>query len=92
MQKNAINSQLFELESSLSELGSSSESYRIIGSIMVKSDKESLKKQLSSSKESLDIRLKSIRGQEEALRKRLSSLQEEVISKSKKQGDENAKG
>jgi len=91
MQKNAINSQLFEIESSLSELEASSESYRIVGSIMVKTDKDSLKKHLSSSKEGLELRLKSIEKQEEALRRRLASLQEEAINKSRQKGDENVK-
>ena len=91
MQKNAINSQIFEIDSSLKEIDSSKESYKIIGSVMVLSDKENLKKELFDSKESLQVRLKTLEKQEDMLKSRLSGLQKEAVEKSKKLGDENVK-
>jgi len=80
-QKQAFQSQLMEVESAMAELETSSTAYKIIGNLMVKKDKESLKKELQQKKDVLDIRLKNIDKQEEKLKERHSALQKEISSK-----------
>ena len=50
-QKQQFQSQLFELENALKELASSPSAYKIIGNIMVMTDKTLLQKELNDKKE-----------------------------------------
>jgi len=83
-QKQNFQSQLVEIEAALEELSSTDEAYKIVGNIMVKSDKEELSKDLSSKKEMLEIRLKAIEKQETQLKEKATKLQEEVLKGMKK--------
>ena len=61
MQKQAFQLELNETESALSEIEKTKdEVFKIIGQIMVKTDKETMKKELENKKELLSLRLKSI--------------------------------
>jgi len=80
---------LVEIDNALEELEKSKgNTYKIIGSIMVASEKESLKKDINSKKEILDLRIKSIEKQENQLREKASNLQSEVLQKIKDKGGE----
>jgi prefoldin beta subunit len=79
MQKQNFQSQLLETESAIEELGKSSKSYKIVGSIMVASDSKSLKDEMAKRKEMLDLRIAAIEKQESQLRERASKLQSEVL-------------
>lgn len=83
-QKQNFQTQLLEIESSLSEISKTKSAYKIIGNIMVSTDVESLKKDLSSKKEMLDIRMKTIQKQEEKLKQRIQDIQKEVMESMKK--------
>jgi prefoldin beta subunit len=83
MQKQQYQAQLVEVESAQKELVSTSVAYKIIGNIMVLSEKDALGKELSEKKEMLDLRLKSIDKQESRLRDKAQSLQKQVLGKMK---------
>lgn len=79
-QRQMIQTQILEIESALKELETSDNSYKIIGNIMVKSNKTDLNKELNSKKEMLEIRVKSIEKQEKLIKEKASALQKEVMA------------
>ncbi len=80
-QRQMIQTQILEIESALKELKTTDNSYKIIGNIMVKTDKVVLDKELNSKKEMLEIRVKSIEKQEKIIKEKASALQKEVMAK-----------
>jgi len=80
-QKQQFQNQLFEVGNALSELDKSPKAYKIVGSIMVQTDKADLKTELSSKKEVLELRMKNIEKQEEQLQQKAKSIQDEVFNK-----------
>jgi len=78
-QRQNFQTQLIEIESALEELDTSSDSYKIIGNVMVKSDKETLKKELIEKKNIIDVRIKSIEKQEDKIKNDAKELREEVM-------------
>ncbi|MBR9699473.1 prefoldin subunit beta [Candidatus Woesearchaeota archaeon] len=83
MQKQQFQGQLIEIESALKELEKSSESYKIVGNVMVKAKKDDVIKDLDEKKSALDMRLKSLEKQEESIKKKAESLRSEVMDKIK---------
>ncbi|MEA3378781.1 MAG: prefoldin subunit beta [Nanoarchaeota archaeon] len=85
MQKQTFQGQLLEAENALKELDKSKGAmFKIVGNIMVSSDKESLKKDLESKKEIYNLRIKSIAKQENSLKEKIKDLQEEILEEMKK--------
>ena len=84
-QKQQFQMQLVEVESALSELESSEKAYKIVGNIMVESEKNELKADLSSKKEMLELRIKTMEKQETQVREKASILQSEILTKMKKE-------
>ncbi|MBW3002694.1 prefoldin subunit beta [Candidatus Woesearchaeota archaeon] len=84
MQKQQFQSQLFEVENALKELKTSKTAYKIVGNIMVLSDKEKLEKDLKQKKEIIDLRITNIDKEEKKLKEKAKKLQEELLSKLKK--------
>ncbi len=76
MQKQQLETQLLEIETALRELVPSSESYIIIGNIMVKKEKETIKKDLEGKQELLTIRKNQIETQEKKLGEKSSQLRQ----------------
>ncbi len=83
IQKQSFQAQLIELDSALEELEKSSEQYKIVGSIMVSSEKEELKKDLKSKKEMLEFRVKALEKQESQLKEAATKLQTELLKELK---------
>jgi len=83
MQKQQFQSQLVEIESALRELEKSKEAYKIVGNIMVNSDKEDLKNDLQKKKEMIELRIKTLEKQENQIKEKASSVQEEVMKELK---------
>ena len=83
MQKQQFQVQLMEVESALKEVSKGKESYKIIGNIMVKSEKEKLEEDLEQKKEMFGLRIKNIEKQEERLKEKAVKLQEEVMKEMK---------
>ena len=84
-QKQNFQAQQLEVESAISQLSGKKTAYRIIGSIMIESDAESMKKELEEKKEKIDIRIKSLDRQEEKVKSKAESLQKDVLEGMKKQ-------
>ena len=84
-QKQQFQMQAVEIESALNELNSSGKAYKIVGSIMVESDKAELKADLQSKKEMIELRIKTMERQEAQVRDKASKLQSEILKKIKKE-------
>lgn len=78
-QKQQFQVQLAEIESALKELETTEEAYKIVGNLMVKGDKDSLKKDLSEKKDIVDLRITTIEKQEKETREKALNLQKEVM-------------
>lgn len=88
MQKQQLQSKIFEFDSALEELANTEESYKIVGNIMVKVDKSSLKKELEEGKENTTIRINALEKQEQALREKAKKIQQEVVEEMKDKKEE----
>ena len=87
VQKQQFQAQLIEIESALKELEQSKEAYKIVGNIMVSSDKDELEKDLKKKKEIVELRIKTLEKQENQIKEKASGVQAEVMEelKEKKQ-------
>lgn len=79
MQKQTFQAQLMEIESALSELDKTDKAYKLIGNVMIASNKDDLKKDLSAKKEILGIRIRNLEKQEDKIKENASKLQSEVL-------------
>ena len=84
-QKQQFQVQLVEVESALNELNNTEKAYKIVGNIMVESDKNELKAELQSKKEMLELRIKTMERQETQVREKASKLQSDILRKIKKE-------
>lgn len=79
-QKQQFQSQMFELDGALKEIDASPQVYKIVGGIMVLTEKEKLKKDLSEKKELVELRISSIEKQEKQFKDKAKTIQEEVLA------------
>jgi len=85
MQKQQFQGQLMEIDNALGELDSGKgEVFRIIGNIMISSNRDDLKKDLKEKKHILELRIKNIEKQEEKIKEEADEIQKEVVSKLEK--------
>jgi prefoldin beta subunit len=84
LQKQQFQAQMMEVESAEKELKVSKEAFKIIGSIMVASDKDKLQKELAEKKEVLKVRIDSIEKQESKIKDKAEAMQKEVLEEMKK--------
>ena len=84
-QKQNVQVQQAEIENALKEVesGESTELYEIIGTVMIKREREGLLKSLKEKNEILELRLSTLEKQIDNLSKSAKSIQDEVISLSK---------
>jgi prefoldin beta subunit len=80
-QKQSFQARKMEIELALSEIEKTNEAYKIIGNIMLLSEKEKLKKELEEEKELINLRIKSIEKQEDSITQKMKNLQDEIIKK-----------
>lgn len=79
-QKQAFQLELNEVESAVSELDNSKgDVFKIVGNIMIKSEKGKLKKDLEEKRDIVGLRVKSIEKQEKALSGRVEELRKVVL-------------
>lgn len=78
-QRQQFQLQQTEIETALSEIENSNTAYKIIGNIMVLSNKDALAKELKERQEMLNIRISTIEKQEEKFRNKIEDLQKEVM-------------
>ena len=84
LQKQTFQSQLIEVESAVEELEKTKgKSYKIVGAVMIESDKADLKKELDSKKEVLSLRVKTLDNQEKQFKDKASALQTDILSQLK---------
>jgi len=80
MQKQAFQMELNETENALSEIKDTKDDvFKMIGQIMIKTNKEGLVKDLKQKKDLLSLRMKSIEGQEKQLANQLEELRKEIM-------------
>ena len=80
MQKQVFQAEVIETNNALDELKKNKDDvFKIIGSIMFKSNKESLQKELEKKIDILDLRLKSIEKQEKELKERVLKQRDELL-------------
>jgi prefoldin beta subunit len=82
-QKQSLQMQLVEIDTALKGLEDAKEAYRILGNVMILSDKASLQEDLKAKKETIELRIKSFGKQEKATRERAESIQKEVLEEMK---------
>ncbi|MBT4174128.1 prefoldin subunit beta [archaeon] len=88
-QKQQLQSQLLEAENATKELETASGTvYKIVGNIMVTSDKDKLKQDLQSQKELVELRLKNIKKQEDSIKEKAETIQAEVLKEFEAKKDE----
>jgi len=80
LQKQAFQMELSETQSALKEIENSGEEvFKIIGQLMIKTDKSKMKQELLNKEKILNLRTKAIEKQESSLTEQLDKLREEMI-------------
>jgi len=88
MRRQQFHMQTIEIENALKELGETKEKpFKLVGSIMVQTDKEILTKELQAKQETLRVRIKSLEQQEEQFKKKAEKLQQDILAQLQKEGD-----
>ncbi|MHA1408977.1 MAG: prefoldin subunit beta [Candidatus Odinarchaeia archaeon] len=88
-QRAQLEIQLKETEYALQEIEKLDEKtplYKSVGTLLIKGDREQIKKELEDAKETLELRVKTLQNQEEQLRKQVQELSVKLQSKLKEQG------
>jgi prefoldin beta subunit len=89
MQKQQIQAELTEIDSALEELKSTTNSFRVIGKIMVATPKEKLVKDLTERKEVVALRLNNFTKQENKVKENFALAQKDALEEiSKEQKNE----
>jgi len=84
MQKQAFQMELTETENALTEIAKSKgDIYKMIGQIMIKTDKNKVESELKRKQELLSLRLKTLEKQESELTGELEDLRKEIMKKIK---------
>lgn len=79
-QKEAMRMHFQEMQESLKELSSAkSDVYKAMGAILIKSDAETLKKELNDEAEMSEVRIKTLEKQEKVIREKLLAVQNKLI-------------
>lgn len=79
LQKQQLLEQLQEYDATVQELKKSETAYKILGKIMVSTDKDQLLRELQEKRESVEIRYRNYATQEERLQQNLAAAQKELI-------------
>ena len=80
LQKQSLQIEISETQLALKEIeNSGDEIFKMVGQLMIKSNKTKVKEELLNKEKFLDIRIKSIEKQENYLTEKLEKLREEII-------------
>jgi prefoldin beta subunit len=84
LQKQNFQIELSENQNALEEMKSSGEEvYKIIGQIMLKTDKKKLDEELINQQKILELRIKTLEKQEQELNNKIDSLRKDIFQDSK---------
>ena len=84
LQSQTFQMELNETESAMEEVSKTGdEVYKIVGQVMVKSNKEGILKELQEMKDILNLKLKAITNQEKILEEKIKKLRKEIESRIK---------
>ncbi len=92
-QKTQVEMILRETERALEELeklGDKVAVYKVIGELLIKSEKSATQVELAEKKETLDLRLKTLERQEKRIQKKFQELQEQLLPLLRKEGEKGA--
>lgn len=79
LQKQAFQMELSESQSAIKEIENSDEEiFKIVGQLMIKTDKKKTKEELSNKERILKLRIKTIEKQEDSLTEKLENLRKEA--------------
>jgi len=85
LQKQAFDMELSESRAALKEIENAKDDvFKLIGQLMIKSDKNKVKEELLNKEKILNLRLSTIGKQEISLTEKLTSLREEMMKQPKK--------
>jgi prefoldin beta subunit len=85
MQKQAFQMELSENQTALKEVKISGDDvFKIIGQLMIKSDKNKMVDELQNKEKLLDLRIKNLDKQESSLTEKLEKIREEIMKDMKK--------
>jgi|TARA_Y100000310_G_scaffold138289_2_gene137268 prefoldin beta subunit len=88
MQRQTIQVQLVELDNALEELSKTKEEpYKVVGNIMVACKKDELQKDLTTKKETCELRLKNVEKQETQLKEKMESIHSTIMQQIEKKED-----
>jgi len=80
LQKQSFQMELSETQSAAKEIENSDDDvFKVIGQLMIKTDKSKIKEELSNKEKILDLRMKSIEKQENSFMEKLSTLRDELL-------------
>jgi len=81
MQKQAFQIELSENSSALKEINNSGEEvYKVIGQLMIKTEKKRIKEELEKKEKIINLRIKNLEKQEISLTSQLKELREKILS------------
>ncbi len=84
MQKQSFQMELSETESALEAIESSGdEVFKIIGQLMIKTEKSKMKEELESKQKMIELRIKTMNSQESNSTEQLGKLREEIMQTAK---------
>ncbi len=85
LQKQAFQMELAETDSALKELEKAGdEVFKIIGQLMIKSEKSKIQEELGNKKKILELRIKTFEKQENSMSEQLEKLRDEITNSMKK--------
>tara|TARA_Y100000310_G_scaffold342368_1_gene445353 strand:+ start:9473 stop:9817 length:345 start_codon:yes stop_codon:yes gene_type:complete len=92
MQKQAFQMEISETDSALKEIDRSGEDvFKIIGQLMIKTDKEQTKKDLTEKQSTLNLRIETLDKQEASFKEKLDGIRDEVMGSQKEEKKEEKK-
>ncbi|MBU2503509.1 MAG: prefoldin subunit [Nanoarchaeota archaeon] len=78
-QNQAFQMEISEVKAAMKEIEGSKEVFKIVGQLMMKSNPESVKEELSNKEKLLSLRIKALENQESELTKRLETLKKQIM-------------
>lgn len=85
MQKQAFQMELSETDAALKEIEKAGdEVFKVIGQLMIKTEKAKMSEELSNKKKLLEIRMNAFEKQEKALMKKIEEIRDELMKSTEK--------